>query len=424
MRSLLCRTSGLRRCAGVVLGVALAMQGVGCSSPQRTSLTEAQLIEKRAVARAEAAKTFGSAIDRVIARVEREAAAAGGVQHTTLNLLAISGGGDFGAYGAGFLIGWGKIADPKWKRPDFDTVTGVSTGALLAPFAFVGTDEACEFVESFYRTPKPDWMAERGLLFFLPSNPSFMAIKGLERDIRSAVDQKLLDQMAAQADRGKLVVISATDLDLGEQKFWDVALEAQAGAAAKDPSRIQSIMLASSAIPAVFPPVEIDGSLYADGGVTANVFLRLDPRAPNGFLQRWKQKHPGEPFPKVRYWVIINNQLTQVPKTVQAEWPKVLGPSLATAIRSSTLAEVRWLAAEAEYVKATWGIDVEVRVTSIPDDWRPPVPGDFKLETMRSLADLGRLKGADPNSWTLWPQTLMPTVGESANATASQDAKP
>lgn len=150
----------------------------------------------------------------------------------------------------------------------------------------------------------------------------------------------------------------------------------------------------------MFPPVQIGDSYYADGGVTANVFLRLDTRDPNAVLSRWRAAHPDKRL-RVRYWVIVNNQLNHASKTVQMKWPSVLGPSLATAIRSATLAEVRWLAAQADYVNLKYGTDIEVRMVGIPDSWRPPVEGDFKQETMASLADLGRTMGADPNSWKL-----------------------
>jgi hypothetical protein len=151
-----------------------------------------------------------------------------------------------------------------------------------------------------------------------------------------------------------------------------------------------------------FPPIEIDGSLYADGGVTANVFARLEPRTPGSFVNRWRQLHPETPIPRVRYWVIINNSLSQPPATIQAKWPSVLAPSLATSIRSATISEIRWLAAQSDYVNATLHTDIEVRVVSIPDDWRAPAKGDFNKQTMNSLADLGRKMGADPTSWTLW----------------------
>jgi hypothetical protein len=102
----------------------------------------------------------------------------------------------------------------------------------------------------------------------------------------------------------------------------------------------------------------------------------------------------------------------QPPETVQIRWPSVVSPSLATAVRSATIAELRWLAAEVDYVNATLGTDIEVRVVAIPDDWRPPVVGEFREETMRSLTELGRRLGEDPSSWTIWasPRRGLPAV--------------
>lgn len=391
---------------------------IGCAGPTRPMMTEAQLEARAAADEAETAATLHAAITKVMARVERRAEASPG-EVPTLNVLAMSGGGDYGAFGAGYLVGWGAISDPQWRRPDFDVVTGVSTGALLAPFAYLDTDEACLKVESLYRNPKKDWVQESGLLFFLPSNPSFMKIPGLERDFRAVVDATMIAAMAEQSRAGKLLVISSTDLDLGRQKFWEVGAESEAAVEHGDYDRVQRIVLASAAIPAVFPPVQVGESIYGDGGVTANVFFRLDIRNPSGFFARWRAAHPDKPLPKVRYWVIINNQATHIPKTVQAKWPEVLGPSLAAAIRSATLAEVRWLGAQSDYVNAKYGTDIEVRVVSIPNDWRPPVQGDFRKETMESLADLGRGLGSDPMSWTVWTTSETSAERRAGDATVA-----
>jgi hypothetical protein len=373
----------------------------GCATPARPVLTEAQLQERAVKDQAEMAATIHDAITRLMARIERRAEESPG-EVLAINILAMSGGGDYGAFGAGVLVGWGATPDPRHRRPDFDIVTGVSTGALLAPFAYIGTDEACLKVESLYRNPKQDWVKESGLLFFLPSNPSFMKIPGLERDLRAVVDAEMIAQMAEQSRAGKLLAISSTDLDLGRQRFWEVGTESEKAVQNGNFDRVQRMMLASAAIPAVFPPIQIGDSLYGDGGVTANVFFRLEVHNPSALFPRWRAAHPDKPLPKVRYWVIINNQASHVPKTVQAKWPEVIGPSLAAAIRSATWAEVRWLAAQADYVNAKYGTDIEVRVLMIPDDWRPPVKGDFKKPTMESLTDLGRKLGSDPNSWTIW----------------------
>lgn len=367
----------------------------------RPALTPEQLKERAAAEEEKAQDTHRNAIRRLLNRGVRkvESAKVSGKQ-SVLDILAMSGGGDFGAFGAGFLVGWGSSTKPDWRRPDFDAVTGVSTGALLAPFAYVGTDEACRIVESFYRNPRAGWVKQRGLLFFLPSKPSFMIVRELESDLGRAVNHQLTAQIAAQSKRGKLLFVTATDLDFGRQKLWDVGREAESAMASGNWVRLHRILMASAAIPGVFPPVELDG------GVTANVLLRLDPKSPDALLPQWKRMHSDMPLPKVRYWLIINNQLNQPPRTVQVRWPSVLSPSLSTAIRSSTFAEVRWLASQADYVNASMGTNIEVRVTAIPDDWRPPVPGDFKKETMVSLSELGRQMGASPNSWTLWTAPL------------------
>jgi hypothetical protein len=390
-------------CFAVALATAgpLAIGGCASSGPPRPTMTEEQLQVRSEAHDAQTREEFRTAIGHLLVRAEGKVDSATASAPAVLDILAISGGGDYGAFGAGFLVGWGQAADPAWRRPDFDAVTGVSTGALLAPFAFVGTDESCRAVEAFYRNPKPDWARDRGLLFFLPSHPSFMTIPGLERDIRGAISPQFVEQIAEQSRKGKLLLVSATDLDLSRQKFWEVGEEAAAAKTSEDMDRVQRIFLASSAIPAVFPPIQIDGSLYADGGVTANVFLRLDPKSPDGFITRWRQSHPDKRLPKVRYWVIINNWLTPPPKTVQAKWPSIIAPCLTTATRHATIAELRWLSAQADFVNATMDADIEVRVASIPKDWRPPVEGDFKKQTMESLTDLGRVLGADPNSWKL-----------------------
>jgi len=397
---------GAARCGALVLAVSVGVGG--CGTPRRV-MTSEELSARAESESAASREQFGAAIGRLIAREEKHSESTG--EAGVVNILAISGGGDWGAFGAGFLVGWGQVEDPRGRRPDFDAVSGVSTGALLAPFAYIGTDEACKQVEEFYRDPKKDWIQDRGLFFFLPYNPSFMTIPGLGRDVRSVMSMPFVEKLAAESRKGKVLVVSATDLDLARQRVWDIGAEAEEVAAGGDLGRLQKRLLASSAIPAVFPPVEIDGGLYADGGVTANILVRLDPRRPDGMLARWRAAHPDKPLPKVRYWLIFNNQRNHEPKTVQQRWPSIVEPSLLTSTRCASLAEMRWLAAQADYVNAVYKTDIEVRLVAIPDDWRPPVEGSFMKETMMSLSDLGRKMGADPKSWA-----VLAAPGDSAAA--------
>jgi hypothetical protein len=390
------------RCA-LVVAAAAALGGCG-GGPARPIRPEAELDLLRAEELELMQGAAQANLNDVIDRLSREWDAYQGGQRDVrhrLDILAISGGGDFGAFAAGVLSGWGQVADPAMKRPEFDAVSGVSTGALIAPFAFIGTDEAYATVEEFYRNPRADWVRERGLLFFLPENPSFMTVPGLERDIRSIVTPEFIGAIAKGRREGRLLAISATNLDLSSQRVFEVGTEAVHAEATGDPDRITRIMLASAAIPIVFPPVEIDHFLYADGGVTANVFLKLDPDSPGSILQSWRRRFPDRPLPIVRYWIIVNNWVRPPAKTIVPRWPGIVGPSLATSIRSATLAEIRWLTAQARFVNAAYKADIEVRMISIPDDWRAPVPGDFAKESMNSLADTGRRLGANPASWKL-----------------------
>jgi len=390
------------RIDAAVAAVAIAGFTGGCSQPLR-KLDDATLTKMAAEDDARFAAEYGEAVDRVMNRVSARLETG---SDPVMDILAISGGGDWGAFGSGFLVGW-KNAPGELKRPDFDVVTGVSTGALISPFAFVGSDEAFETVLNFYRNPKPDWVSTRGLFFFGPWNPSFATIPGLRRDLTGVIDQSFAEKMAAQSNEGKLLLVSASNLDRSRQRFWYMGPLAVEAARTGNLEEIHKRLLASSAIPVVFPPVEIDGFLYGDGGVTANVLLRLEPHAKHGFIQTWMRKYPGKRLPKVRYWIIINNQIQPPAGPVQQKWTTILSPALAMSIRSGTMAEVRWLAAEAMYVNAEFDADIEVRTVSIPNDWRPPVEGSFQRETMNSLADIGLRMGSDPASWMLWCEKRM-----------------
>ena len=132
----------------------------------------------------------------------------------TVELLVISGGGDWGAFGAGVLKGWSRVQGAL-ALPQFDAVTGVSTGALIAPFAFLGDAQSLDTIEALYRHPQADWVKERWPLFFLPSNSSFATVPGLEREMRARVDLALLQRVADASRAGRVLLVNTTDIDDG-----------------------------------------------------------------------------------------------------------------------------------------------------------------------------------------------------------------
>jgi predicted acylesterase/phospholipase RssA len=373
---------------------------LGACATHRDSPTGEALEQRRLQLTAAIAEYQQVVNDRMVERmnVETRDALARGEARSTFDILILSGGGDYGAFGAGFLEAWGEVDEPAYRRPLFDLVTGVSTGALIAPFAFVGDESTYDRVLRLYQEPKDDWFKLRGLFFFLPGQKSFLTSDGLRRDITHEVDAHVLHQIADASREYRTLWIGTTALDLGILHPWDLTREAEKIDAGRDPQRFYDVLMASAAIPAVFPPVEIDGWMYVDGGTTTNILYDADLRAHDAPVATFERLHPDLPTPRFRFWVIINNQLGGEAKVVQPTWVSITGASVATAIRSSTIGALRQLYLQTELQKRD-GLDVEFRFVSIPDDWRAPNPEPFNKETMSELAELGKRMGGDPRSW-------------------------
>jgi len=386
------------------LTVAAVALFAGCASePERAPRTMEDLVAARQaddIARRNAARHLS---EQLVQRAERKVKAGKpGSPRPTIDMLVISGGGDWGAFGAGVLKGWGQVKG-ELARPQFDAVTGVSTGAMIAPFAFLGDDDAVERIVRLYRNPKPDWTESRGWLFFWPSNPSFFALPGLEREMRESLDRPMLERIAAEEASGRVLVVNTTNIDLGNSRPWDIIAEARAEIAGGTPGRVQSILLASAGIPAVFPAREIGTFLYVDGAITGNILYggRVDEQDSVAVL--WRKRNPSTPLPRLRYWVIFNNQFRFPPQVTAARWPDIMSRATIMATQTGTVSAMRHLFARTEVFRLKQKADVEVRVMAVPDSFLPSVPGTFQKEVMNALADLGEKMGADPSSWRTEP---------------------
>ena len=379
----------------------------GCGPAMtRPPRERADLEKERATEEEQTGATNRKILDRLLERTKAEydRRAAAGQPPPVIDILIISGGGDWGAFGAGFLKGWKKISskDPL-AMPEFDAVTGVSTGTLIAPFAFLGDEKSIDEIVNLYRNPGEDWVKQRGFLYFLPNNISFAEVPGLEREMRDHINLDKLRQIAKAGADGRLLAVNTTNLDVGQSRVFDLVAEAQRAVASGDVDRIHNIMLASAGIPGAFPFRIIDDQMYVDGGVTGNIIYGGRIAEEDSLPAQWQKAYPNLPIPKFRYWVIFNNQFRPVPEVVAPNWPAVIQRSLETSTRAATATAVRHLFAIAEISKLKRKADVEVRVVSIPGDWFPPVPGTFIKETMNNLADLGEKMGADPKSWSTVP---------------------
>jgi predicted acylesterase/phospholipase RssA len=399
---------GATRRATVAACVAVLLLAAGCSGPaERPKQTSQKLAAARAEDDLRRQGEQAGAVERNLARIKAEHdefAAGRAPAPPVVDLLIVSGGADWGAFGAGYLKGWGTVTKGEMARPAFDVVTGVSTGALIAPFAFLGDDASIEKVVHLYRNPSKDWVKRRSLLS-VAGGSSFVTIPGLERELKRAVDLPMLGRIAEAGSTGRLLIVSATDLDTEEMRAWDIVEEARRALRVGDTRRTRQVLLASTAVPGIFPPREIDGVLYVDGGVTGNIQYggRRAGGGKDSFLARWQATYPEVKFPKVRYWVIFNNEVRWPPETVQPKWPSLLAKSSTAATRSATLNAIRKLFLQAELARLKSGADVEVRYVAVPDGWTPASPKPFDRASMNALADLGERMGADPSSWRTEP---------------------
>lgn len=214
--------------------------------------------------------------------LDREMAAlrAEGKNPTLANLptayyLAVSGGGDNGAFGAGLLNGWSTTG----TRPEFRMVTGVSTGALIAPFAFLGPQYDVALRE-VYTTMTPDRVFRtRGLSAAL-FNDAMADTSPLADVIAKYADEKMFAAIGREYNEGRLLLIGTTDLDAQRPVIWNIGALAASG----KPEALKlfhQILRASAAIPGLFQPVmidvELDGKkfqeMHVDGGTIAQLFL-------------------------------------------------------------------------------------------------------------------------------------------------------
>jgi len=190
------------------------------------------------------------------------------------NILTLSGGGTRGAFGAGLMYGWDKSGD----IPEFDIVTGVSTGAVMATFVFLGGDEL-ERAKDFYTKSHTNDIYTSSWLSFLGSayvmNPA-----PLKKLFAKHFNEALLNRVAAEHAKGRRLYIGTTNIDTGQLVVWDMGAIAASNRTDKY-QRFADVIYASSAMPIFLPPqymsVDIDGKQYSqmhvDGGIYSHVFM-------------------------------------------------------------------------------------------------------------------------------------------------------
>jgi predicted acylesterase/phospholipase RssA len=309
-----------------------------------------------------------------------------------LQALVLSGGGAGGAFGAGALVGLSR----RHERPQYDVVTGVSTGALIAPFAFLGSDWDSQLTEAF-TSGRGAQMSVRGLLA-LPLGASRRSAV-LTALVDHYVTPDLIRAVAKEAGTGRLLWVATTDLDKEETVIWDLGAIAMRGG---EPARklFRDVMVASASIPGVFEPVlihvEQGGRLYdemhVDGNASASLFIA--PAAAY-FALLDQQSLDG-----AQVYVLINGQIFDAPETTPFKLRPIVARTFSVALKHMSRAQVVAVDQFAEKYR------MSVRSTYLPFDFPQYSSADFRASTMRPLFEYGARCAQSGRLWTTLDETM------------------
>ncbi|MFC1515241.1 patatin-like phospholipase family protein [Thermodesulfobacteriota bacterium] len=315
------------------------------------------------------------------------------VFHQSHNYLAISGGGPNGAFGAGLLMGWSERGD----RPEFSMVTGVSTGALTAPFAFLGSDYDAQLKEVYTTLSTKDIVKTRQLLEILWGDAA-TSTKPLRKQLAKFVDQEIMESIAAEHRKGRRLYVGTTNLDAGRPVIWNIG-EIADSELPNALDLIHDILLASASIPGAFPPVfiqvEADGSIYdemhVDGGAASQIFLY-----PTGLDFSRVMEHlevQGQPSA----YLIRNAKFEPEWTIVEPKIVPIAGRTIDSMIRTQGIGDIYriYLSAQRD------GIDFNLAY--IPEDFNVEAKEPFDPEYMGKLFDLGYRMAKSGYPWTKMP---------------------
>jgi len=313
-----------------------------------------------------------------------------------VNFLAISGGGDNGAFAAGLLNGWSKSG----TRPEFKLVTGVSTGALIAPFAFLGPKYDAH-LKDFYTNTKPkDIFNPRWLLKAITSD-AMADTSPLWRKLAKEINRELLDEIATEHKKGRLLLIGTSDLDAQQGIIWNMTKIASSRDA-RALKLFRSIIIASAALPGAFPPVmvdvEVNGKKYqemhVDGGTVAQVFVY----PPSLKLKELAGKQNA--LRKRNLYIIRNSRLDPQWANTQRHILSIAKRSISSLIQSQGVGDLYRI-----YLTAKRD-GVAYNLAYIPASFNEEHHEEFDTKYMRALYKLAYKLSVDGFQWNKAPPSL------------------
>lgn len=309
------------------------------------------------------------------------------------NYLAISGGGPHGAFGAGLLNGWSQSG----TRPEFTMVTGISTGALTAPFAFLGT-KYDEKLKSVYTTISTKDVLKKRWLFSAIFSDAIADTTPLKETIAKHITPDMVEEIASEHRKGRRLFIGTVSLDAGRSVIWNIGAIADSNHPTKV-DFIREIMRASAAIPVAFPPVvipvQVNGQnydeLHVDGGTGSQVFIY--PAAID-----WKQitetlKVQGRP----NVYVLRNSTIEAKYEMLEMKMLPIASRTISSLIRTQGIGDLY------EIYALCQRDDNEFNLAFIPSDFSEESKEEFDPEFMGKLFEFGYQLGLEGYSWKKGP---------------------
>ncbi len=316
-----------------------------------------------------------------------------GVMERDHHYLALSGGGENGAFAAGLLAGWTAAGN----RPEFTIVTGISTGALIAPFAFLGSRYDAD-IKAVYTGYAMEDLVKRRPLRNVIRNDAVADSTPMQAVIERYLTPEVVGRIAYEYRKGRQLFIGTTNLDASRPVLWDIgriAASAQPGAV----ELIRKIMLASASIPIALPPVvfEVEAGgrgyqeLHVDGGVTEQVFLYQAQINWKDVLAKLKVRHPA------RAYIIRNGYLEPDWETVEGKLLSLGGRTISSLIRTQGIGDLFRM----YYTARRDGL--EYRLAYIPQSFAKDMEKRAGLDYMRRLYDFAFAQAKAGYPWEAAP---------------------
>jgi len=249
----------------------------------------------------------------------------------SMSALLLPGGGQNGAFGAGFLNGWSE----RGNRPEFDIVTGVSTGTMISTFACLGTKEDDRILkDTWLNINKSDIYKKGGLLRLAIGGNALYDTAPLRQLLEQSITPDIIKRVATEYDKGRRLLISTTNLDYNQTWVWDLTAVAKHGGANARELYID-VVLASASPPILFPPVEINNFLLADGGTRHNLLLVGLSRSTREIIEGMGMEYTGQKLNGDVY-VMMHRKASEKTTAIREDVRGLLSRSVKILLESAT----------------------------------------------------------------------------------------